>query len=202
MQDTIHESETDSSVIPLSSQAGDIHPDNYDWPDHNLAHKSLELVLSHFIQHTEIVQKKLEIAKQATAQGIEDIQKVCEVYDFDENMPVLKNVQNYETIWDDILTQFEKGGLSSDELSNVEDILKRIPETIRIHYEIMVSQNEKLTAMIELLNRPEYKEAFDLTQKVQDRPNPMSGLLPDEYDQGDDSEELTISDEACMLMFE
>ncbi len=158
------------------------HPDQYDWPEQDQVQQSLELVLEHFLKHTKVVRQKLEIAKEATAQSIEDIEKVCQAYDFDDNMPVLKNVRSYENMWDDILDKFQKHGTSADELHKIEDILTTIPTTIKIHYESLLSQNKRLEEAIEALNGPEYEHAFALANEIQSRPNPMSGLTAEEYE--------------------
>lgn len=158
------------------------HPDEYSWPEPAEIQKSLELVLEHFLQHTKIVRKKLEIAKEATAQGIEDIEKVCQAYDFDDSMPVLKNVRSYESMWDEILEKFQKHGTSADELHKIEDILMTIPTTIKTHYESLLSQNKRLEEAIDALNGAAYQEAFALAHEIQSRPNPMSGLTAEDYE--------------------
>lgn len=165
----------------LNSGATDArHPDSYNWPSAEEVQKSLGLVLEHFLQHTKIVHEKLHVAKEATAQGIEDIEKVCQAYDFDEEMPVLKSVKSYEIMWDDILDKFQTHGISAKELEKIEQILTTIPTTIRVHYETLISQHKWLEDAIDALNSPEYYAAFALADEIQARPNPMSRLTVDE----------------------
>lgn len=197
-QDTI-----DSGNVFSISLSDQIHPDNYDWPSADAVQSSLELVLDHFVKHSKVVQQKLEIAKEATAQGIEDLEKICDAYDFDENMPVLRNVKSYESMWDEILERFEERGVTEEELHKIEHILLRIPNTIKIHYESLITDNKRLEETIRALESDEYQDAFKLVQEIQQRPNPMSNMSPDDYDRElEEAKQKTARDKSELIAAE
>lgn len=156
-------------------------PRNHEWPTEELAEKSLKYALEYFLRHTHAIQQKLEIAKEATALGIADLEKVCAAYDFDDGMPVLKNVRGYEAMWDDILQRFEKGGLAQDELDKIDETLQRIPEIIKKHYTRLLESHEALQQVLEEIQGEDYQQALALAQDVQAKPNPMSGLTQKDY---------------------
>ena len=158
---------------------------NNDLPDPEESHALMELVLEHYIKHHQSVLKKLVHAQHATMQSIREIEELNKEIQADENLQEFQTVRKYDKMWGQIIELFENSGLSETELHKVEDMLTTIPKVIKKYYEMLVQNDKILMQLINELNSEKYKKAIKIVNKVQQRPNLMTGLGPEEYEEQD-----------------
>ena len=138
--------------------------------------EAMMVVLNHYVHHHELVLKKLNAAQKATLLSVSADKK--------ENKEELIRL---EKLWADILEIYGQCGISEEELFTVENILESIPGDIKERYREIIASDETIQVLIEKMNRREYEKAKHLIESIQSTPNPMSGLMPDDYEiEGDD----------------
>lgn len=169
-----------------NSSAAD-YDDPAHWPDEETAHKVMQKVLEHFQKHHHVVGKKLNHARLATIQSLQDMKAVYKELRLDQESKEFKEISKYDLLWDEIIKEFASSGVTEAELEQIEHILHTIPETIKRYYEALVMQDKILQNLIAELNAPEYLQAIEMTKKIQARRCPMSGLEPHHYDADADS---------------
>lgn len=128
------------------------------------------IVLSYYLKHHDLVLRKLKHAQTATKESL----KIIEAAD-------KKHTQSLEHLWADILNLFEKFAPSEDELFQIEALLGKMPKTTKELYDKLVENDKAIQVLIEQMSTDTYLEAVKTITKIQSKPNPMSGLGPEEY---------------------
>ena len=178
------------------SYAGDSAPDQ----DEILAARSLErpsedesfeltmLLLEHYSKHHEIVLTKLKFAQGATKASIDHVRNAHNrmVSDDEKNLSLSNN---FETMWSEIIQQFQGGGVSQEDMKKIEGIIISMPEHIKSHYDTLSQQNQEFLDKIESLNAEAYKKALEKAAQVQSEPNILSGLTAQDYQSKEKVEE-------------
>lgn len=150
--------------------------DDMDWPDQHTAHDLLKLVFEHYNLHHEIVMKKLGHAQKATALSGEDAPQ-------DKRA----DLAGYNSAWIQIIDLFKTCGITEEELFEIENILSTLPDTIRVHFERLVKLDQMLQKLMLTLEKMDYYGAMEKINAIQSRPNPMSGLSREDYNEGGNS---------------
>ena len=156
---------------------------NDSWPDPDQAHLLMEVVLQHFVTHHKVVVRKLHVAQEATLKSLEELESRLDDINSHSDAASLDNIRRYEHMWGQIIEMFKAHGATEQDLDRIEQVLLTIPRTIKKYYEVMIEQDRALKAMIASLDSDEYRKATAVINKVQSRPNPMSGLTRDDYDE-------------------
>lgn len=138
----------------------------YNQPDHDTAHDMMTLAFEHYFKHSEAVQKRLEHAKAATNESLDNVNKL----------------KDYGTEWDEILGRFQSVGLSEEALQHIEGLLGDMPKIIDEVYSSLIASDQELQKLEEELASEKYQVALNNIDTIQQQPNPMSGLGPEEYD--------------------
>jgi hypothetical protein len=88
---------------------------------------------------------------------------------------------------------FKTCGITEDELFEIENILKTLPDSIRVHFERLVKLDQMLQKLILTLEKMDYAGAMEKINTIQSRPNPMSGLSRNDYEsEGDSAREVKV----------
>jgi hypothetical protein len=149
-------------------------------PEGDRAHELMSLVLEHYIKHHEVVFKKLHIAQEATVKSLQELEKMAPGLQ-SKSGNTIDDIRKYEHMWGAIIEMFKAHGATEDDLERIEHVLLAIPRAIKQHYDAIIEQDKALQKLIASLNTDEYKKAVAIINEVQSRPNPMSGLGPEEY---------------------
>ena len=158
-------------------------PESGDYPDAEMSHVLMEHVFEHYLKHHSVVLRKLVHAQDATLKSIQEIEELRKQIKADEAHHEFQTVKKYEKMWKQIIELFENSGLSEAEVQKVEDMLVTIPKVIKRYYEVLIQQDKVLHELIEELNSEKYKVALAAVKKIQSRPNLMTGLGPEEYEE-------------------
>ncbi len=153
---------------------------NAGYPEPDTAHDLMQLVLEHYVVHHQVVFKKLHHAQTATIQSIQELENMSAALQATSGHSV-EDIRKYDHMWSAIIEMFKAHGATEDDLERIEDVLLTIPRAIKKHYDIIMEQDKALQKLISGLNTEEYKKACMIINEVQSRPNPMSGLGPEEY---------------------
>lgn len=154
-----------------------------DLPSPAVSDEIMSYALDHYLKYHEVVMKKLCHAREATKHSLHEINALCKRLRIDGTSEELEDVKKYDEMWRDIIHLFSNCGASETELELIENVLVDVPETIRRHYEVLLQQDQMLAALIEEISNSKYRDALDAIKKIQSRPNPMSGMTPEEYDE-------------------
>ena len=142
----------------------------------------MEAVLSHYVNHHKVVLQKLRHAKMATLQGMEEIKGMLDSAKEVSDNEAFREIQKYDETWDQVIARFRESGVGEDELKAIENMLLSIPHAIKKYYDTLVKNDALISALLAELDIEKYEKACELVREVQERPNPMSGLGPEEYD--------------------
>lgn len=153
---------------------------NAGYPDADKAHELMHLVLEHYVTHHKVVFQKLEHAQKATIQSIKELESMSASLQAKAGHSV-EDIRKYDQMWGAIIEMFKAHGATEDDLERIEQVLLTIPRAIKHHYEILVAQDKALQTLMKSLDTEEYRRAVMLINEVQGRPNPMTGLGPEEY---------------------
>lgn len=166
----------------LKSTSPEDYDDSGHWPDAESAQRVMMMVLEHFQKHHRVVGKKLNHARTATAQSLQDMKAVYKELRLDQETREFREISKFDRLWDQIIREFANSGVTEAELEQIEHILQTIPDTIKRYYEVLLLQDKILQSLIAELNSPDYLRAIELTKKIQSRRCPLSGLEPHHYD--------------------
>ncbi len=142
------------------------------------AERLMTYVLEHYIKHYDAVMRKMGHARTATSKSIAEIDEADDSSSYKE----LSEIQGYEVMWDKVIKLYSNSGVSEEELEKIDSILSGMPRIIKKYYEVLVKQDHVLQTLLAELECEEYKEAIQVTRKVQSQPNKMSGLSVCAYD--------------------
>ncbi len=162
-------------------------PQEQDWPGEEESHELTKSLLDSYLKHHEIVFSKLKFAQEATQKGIEQIRKTYEDVK-DHNATNILEFKNFDQMWEEIIEMFVAGGLTEEEVFKIEDVITGIPPDIKEHYDSLTAQDKTFLTLVESLNVSAYKKAKQKVSELQSRPNVMSGMSGDEYQEVIDEE--------------
>ena len=137
-------------------------------------------LLSHYMDHHEAVLQKLRFAQDATAKSIAEIQDIREELESHDNASIV-NFSRFESMWEEIIEMFVKGGVSEDDIFKIENLITSVPGDIKKHYDQLTQQDKSFLTMIEALNHDAYRKAREVALDVQSKPNLMTGMTPSDY---------------------
>ncbi len=140
-----------------------------DWPPAEESEELLHTLFEHYIQHSEILLKKLRHAQTATKQSM------------DEGEGKQDQLSDFERMWQEIIDLFLGSGLSETDIYAIEKLITTIPDDIGQHYKKLSEQDESLKELVKNLDPETYKKASNVATKLQDKPNPLSGLSAQNY---------------------
>lgn len=150
------------------------------------------MLLDHYIKHNEIVLAKLRFAQEATKTCISQLRDTYSKVK-EEDDTSIREFKDFDTMWEEIITMFIKGGLSEEDIFNIEKTVLAIPDEIKTHYDDLSSQDKSFMNMLEAINEEAYKRAKDRVMQLHKTPNPLNGKTSEDYKI---SEETTQSDES------
>lgn len=163
---------------------GDMTQDNLSnaspWPSPDKANDMMEFVLDYYVRHHQVVFQKLHKAQEATIKSMEELEELS-LEAKSPHADNLKVARQYDKMWDHIITLFKAHGATEEDLERIENVLQKIPRIIKRHYDVLITQDEELQRLIASLKTDEYKKTCALIEKVQSLPNPMTGIVMDEY---------------------
>jgi CheY-like chemotaxis protein len=154
------------------------------WPPQEESFQLTHLLLDHYTKHHEIVLCKLKFAHSATRKCIDDIRAAHQKVKARDNVNILE-FNDFNKMWEDIITMFRAGGLSEDDISEVEKLITKMPGQIRDHYDDLNQQDKSFLTLVESLNRAAYKQAKERVMKLQLQPNPLNGKTSEDYQSGE-----------------
>lgn len=151
--------------------------------DESLEHDNelVQTLLGHYIQHHETVLRKLRFAQDATLRSIKEVRDVQKELAERDNTN-LHEFSRFEAMWEEIIDLFLAGGVSEDDIFKIESAIANIPEDIKTHYTKLTQQDKSFLTLIEAMNHDAYRKARDIAFKVQEAPNPMTGMTQAQYE--------------------
>ena len=150
------------------------------WPDEEEAASLTATLLDHYMKHHEIVLSKLQFAQDATKQCIQEIRNTHEKLHEKDNTNV-HEFNDFDKMWEEVIKMFMTGGLSEDEIFEIEKLMTTIPEDIKKEYDSLSQQDKSFLALVESLNTNAYKNAQKRVVKLQAQPNPLNGKTSEDY---------------------
>ena len=124
-------------------------------------------LMQHYDVHHGIVLKKLGHAQDATDISVKE----------DNSSPQMPS-----NAWAEIIEMFEKCGITQEELFEIDGILDMLPPKIAMHFERLIKLDQALQTMMKTMESLNYEDAIKISDAVQSKANPMSGLMADEYE--------------------
>ncbi len=150
--------------------------------DHEKADELMGFALEYYMKRRDVVLKKLTHAQNATQRSIDELDASNDDSKPDAPPEKLREIHAYDKMWEQIIAMFKTAGMSDSDLTDVEETLSKIPNLIKRYYDLLVEQDKVLQALIQEIHSDEYKNALALVQKIQAKPDLMSGLDPQEFD--------------------
>ena len=179
----------DASQAPVNA-----YSPNASSPNAEEDNELVKTLLTHYMQHHESVLKKLHFAQDATAKSIAEIREVSEELQALDNASITQ-FSKFEAMWTEIIDMFVKGGVSEDDIFKIENIVSTMPEHIKEHYNQLTQQDKSFLKLVESMNHDAYRKARTIAIEVQAQPNPLTGMVPDQYrekGQDEDDDEMAF----------
>lgn len=151
------------------------------WPSEAESHSLTNMLLEHYIRHHEIVLTKLRFAQEATQMGLSEIKTLHQNIKQKQSTTPEKDLKDFDTMWERIIRMFLKGGLSEQDLFDIERIVTQIPEDIKVHYDGLTQKDKDFLTRVEALNKMGYERAKQRVFNLQLLPNPLTGKSALEY---------------------
>lgn len=162
-------------------------PDAVTWPDDDEAESLTQTLLDHYLKHHELVFSKLKVAQTATHECMQEVRDVYQKVKDRDNTNVMQ-FRDFDKMWEDVLNLFMEGGLSEDDIFEIEKLITVIPKDIRREYDRISQQDKSFLALLDSLNATAYKKAKEKVVKLQAQPNPLNGRTSEDYHNQDDDE--------------
>lgn len=150
------------------------------WPEEEEALSLTDMLLDHYIKHHEIVFAKLKFAQSATQKCIQDVRTTHEKVKSLDNTNI-HQFSDFEQMWEEILSTFVQGGMSEEELFEIEQTITRIPPDIKKHYDDLSQQDKSFLTLVESLNSSAYQKAKTKAISLQNQPSSFNGLATQDY---------------------
>lgn len=157
---------TEETVIDLSN------------PDTIL--EMMSLAFDHYQKHRDVVLKKMEHARRASAECVHEVARLSEIAGGKAGEE-LTQAGKYECVWNTTISVFEGSYVSEDTLKRIENLLSFLPLNIMKRYDSLVSADNALLNLIELISGEKYITALRVVGGLQSGACPLSGLNPDEF---------------------
>jgi hypothetical protein len=127
------------------------------------------LVFEHYIKHRDVVLRKIQHARSATHQSIQDYDG-CEgrLKDSQE----FKNITKYDEFWHVIINMFKETNVSEEGLQRIEDILLSIPRRIKKYYDLLILNDRPLLQLMKEIAADKYKAAYKEIRKIKKSADP------------------------------
>lgn len=154
------------------------------WPSEEESESLTCMLLEHYLKHHEIVLAKLRFAQEATQIGLSDIKKFhqnLKKKEQDHALTPEKDLKDFDIMWERIIRMFLKGGLSEQDLFDIERIVTQIPEDIKVHYDGLTQQDKDFLTRVEALNKMGYERAKQRVFNLQLLPSPLTGKSALDY---------------------
>jgi hypothetical protein len=120
-------------------------------------------MFEHYIMHNDIVLMKINHARTATRQSL---QEYTNVQSHIESSGRLQKIKKYDELWSVIINLLKKARVSGAGLLKIEKVLSKIPSSIKRYYDELVSQDNTLLLLIKTLASEKYKEAFRMIREI------------------------------------
>jgi len=121
-----------------------------------------DLACEHRMKHCDIVLRKVQHAKAATRQSIQEYNILGDTRKSKE----FDKIRRYDSRWHMILDFFEDADLSERGLYKIEYLLSRLPEIIKKYYDILVSGDYVLRSLVMELASDKYKAVRKAIRKL------------------------------------
>ena len=156
------------------------------WAEREHASHLMHIVLNHYTGHRQVILRKLELARLAArrsalhkalsqASGAWARFKLkCKIWLVPGTLPE-------DPLWKEITLMFAGKSIYEQDLFYIEDLLEALPGAMGELYKKISEKDGQLQKLSAGLNTKEYKEAKARIAKVQNRPNPLTGLSAEEY---------------------
>ncbi|MBL4805222.1 MAG: response regulator [Alphaproteobacteria bacterium] len=150
------------------------------WPDEDESHKLTDVLLEHYLKHHEIVLSKLQFAQTATKNCIEEVRQVHQrMKELDKGS--LEGFKDFDTMWQEIIGLFIEGGVSQEELFEIEKIITTIPKDIKKHYDELTQEDKEFMSLVQSLNTSAYHKARARVAELQAQPSPYNGKTSTDF---------------------
>ena len=149
------------------------------WPDQDETSTLTDMLLDHYLKHHEIVLAKLKFAQGATKTCIDEVRNVHEKIKEHDNTSI-HAFKDFDKMWEDVLGMFQRGGLSENEIIEIEKMITAIPKDIKEHYDALSIQDQTFLKLVESLNTNAYLKAKQKVSNLQSQPSPLSGRTSDD----------------------
>lgn len=170
----------ESAAQPQEAPQIEDHSAQEEWPNEEESHKLTNVLLEHYLKHHEIVLSKLQFAQTATKTCIDEVRQVQERMK-SINKESIEGFQDFDKMWQEIISMFIQGGISQEELFKIEQLITTIPSDIKTHYEALTEEDKDFIALVESLNTNAYLKARERVGDLQSHPNPYNGKTSDDF---------------------
>jgi hypothetical protein len=120
-------------------------------------------MFEHYIMHNDIVLMKIKHARTATRQSLQEYTNVQAHIEAPDR---LHKIKKYDELWSVIINLLKKARISGVGLKKIEQVLSKIPSTIKRYYDVLVSQDNTLLLLMKTLASEKYKEAFRMIKEI------------------------------------
>ena len=150
------------------------------WPEEEEAVSLTDMLLDHYLKHHEIVLAKLKFAQDATKKSLDEVRTTHEKVRERDNTNI-HEFADFEKMWEEVIKMFLEGGLSENDIFEIEKLVTTVPEDIKKHYDDLSQQDKSFMTLVEGLNADAYKKAKSRVVKLQEQPNPLNGKTANDY---------------------
>ena len=141
-------------------------------------------LMGHHNKLHKIVKKKLGHARDATQKHLDKISASD-----DQKSVSGRSAEKYEQLLKDLASLIEyisNSGSSTEEIEKIDSAIEGIPKAVKGVYDVLVSMDKELVALIDEISSENYKNAYikaqEITCKIQSGKDLLSGLSPhDEF---------------------
>ena len=174
--------ELEQAALPQAAPAlEDLRDDAAEeWPEEEEAVSLTDMLLDHYLKHHEIVLAKLKFAQDATKKSLDEVRSTHEKVRERDNTNI-HEFSDFEKMWEEVIKMFLDGGLSENDIFEIEKLVTTVPEDIKKHYDDLSQQDKSFMTLVEGLNADAYKKAKARVVSLQAQPNPLNGKTADDY---------------------
>ncbi|MBX2834992.1 MAG: hypothetical protein KTR28_08490 [Micavibrio sp.] len=156
------------------------------WTESTNAHALMKTALGHYSDHRKMVYKKLEIAHKAHLKyKLKALLK--REKSFGKKIGIYRKYlkggldSSEAKVWAEVKSNFNTRNISENDLFHIEDMLVRMPQEIKEVYVEKCKKDKALNNIIKAVDHDSYHKAKDRIQKVQNKPNPLTGMTAENY---------------------
>lgn len=168
-----------------NTQSADYSDEN-NWPQGEEADFMMECLMGNYLMKNEVVRAKLHHARQATRKNLDKLEKLIDDTNPDTAIKELGKAKKLDVLWTQLVQLLSEIGLAEEDIADIETTITKAPKNIRDCYDILLEQDRNLSNLIYEMESDTFADAHeqarDIREKIQSQPNPMSGLMPEEYE--------------------